>query len=1825
MCCTMQPAPWWSAVEAELKAGCLGVLKLLSKNRKVYAMLKSSPSKRCSITSPLDSLLSHKNEEPTSPKAHDRIESLLCLSNVQSSVNCEANDKLLLITQGDSVNDTDDAAAVQKLDSPNDSLKDKTVSSVSPEESEANSDVPYDVWREKYNLKECSVRVKDCISGDAERTLIPMNVEIQCLDLAESTAAGDQKLSYKSQPLSTPKSDSGISSTDEELKTADDSKDRNLEFQSLQLISCGDKNNVTEQDSIGERPESQQIPDETPHKPTVTLLSIKNKVNANEYTTLVQFHNEMENVLNGLNCSDLLSMYHHNLQEVFPWFNAKCACASDKPLHEDKMQVKRSKKLSDKPVNKDNLSTDVSILDESFQKFPVDMSGKSLDDFYSGYTVEDKRICVLCKGIGDGIPNEEGRLLYCGQNEWAHTNCALWSAEVFEEIDGSLQNVHSAVSRGRQMRCEHCGKRGASVGCCAKNCPESYHFSCARKAKCTFMDDKNVYCPTHTKEATGKVLQEDSEFDIRRPIYVELDRKKKKYTDPRKVRLMIGSFSLENIGTYVNEISDTVDAIIPNDFQCTRLFWSTVEPWRIVQYHIKTTLHTENSKDSHDYGKNFTIDHSLGNEVVEQKMNEILLWHKELNLKQYGPSKEFTSSQSYSVAKVKHVMSIVDSKHTIPYLNTENTAMHVNKIVRQVLNDIVDTICSKEPDESCLSDSQTANDLLPPELKDAIFEDLPHDLLDGISMQDILPKLMIYEDMVSLDRGDGYYFSDVSKDEREANAAILNCETEVSIKTSTDSSKLDKLDDESSQNSLWNQFNKIDSDNSIEKCSSFRGKRRELKRSKSEVFTDVFSPSVSTCSRKPKRSCSLTWNCKLDAAISSTYKRRKARAGSKHVGEGASNIVMVVDANSDKAHMLQELSLPVSMSRTSTSGISPAPVETVRDLKSRLEDDCGVGDARKRSSHPKEEGKENKCLVWHSRSQPRILQLDGTVDSLSSSGSEGGSSPHSADERSMCAACKGRLNSINSMGLCSTCCSKTAVFIKCNDKKLKQDVEEEPVRCDRCHCTYRTRVSFERHLPMCSSDYILSTSESDSENTRSSEEDCSKGTNFTILNQSDTKVQHTVETQTISKSIQTLSVHTQTQVQTSTVSFRPRNRSISKVMTHRNVSRNNVTISNNQASQYNQIHHLPPNTHPNQTQNAPTIIIQQVPSANVVPTFVEAFQQQTGQSLQFIATIDSQPNDVHEQAFITGQATNPVMSTFHLQSSTDNLSGLRNGGISVVPSVQITAPQPTLPILGIINAQPQPNGLDCCCDLVSTEQILPSFNMYENHSRGIYYPSHQPFYVSNYETVVSNTVMSSSHLVSGPVSGMVAASSSISSTTTQVFQASKVPSILEYEIIQPSTYNYVVNQPQFTNATVRNTEIFVNNPAPTSNGPSGVQKFPSQQTMSTNNRHKCFTLETVNTDHTYTHGNSETYIAVYPNTTKPSISVDKSYRSVSLETDECIQSRVKDVTTQTELASKINGHIFPAESKSHMVTSNVNTRNKIQTVSIKNGQNSLDALTKKTQITLPVTNGINNSNPQSPLKLVFQKQARDGIYKISSHNGAVKLVNAKRIVSLPISSVPVKTVTLQKCDISSTDDLAVEKPKTMPTDISHTKMLKNCENEVKLIKNQTSYEQIPNQEHEIRKSHPHLTYEIQSQDGFTCSSTSFSDAWQQVFKAVQKARGTNKMVPVPQNAFNGKQESLQMLGLKHNAFRYLVEQLPGVNRCIKYKLRYHKRHDLQSDDDDFNLYLQPNRTGCARTEKFLTRAAYDMFSWLASAHRNPPKFIQQAEGEVVGNRYVSYM
>ena len=107
-------------------------------------------------------------------------------------------------------------------------------------------------------------------------------------------------------------------------------------------------------------------------------------------------------------------------------------------------------------------------------------------------------------------------------DKWIHSNCALWSYEVFEMQNGSLMNVFQAVERSLTLSCVHCHKSGASLKCfrsIKSKCTNVYHFQCAIKEKCAFFKDKSVFCSQHLP----KIVNQDEQmtnFALSRKVYV---------------------------------------------------------------------------------------------------------------------------------------------------------------------------------------------------------------------------------------------------------------------------------------------------------------------------------------------------------------------------------------------------------------------------------------------------------------------------------------------------------------------------------------------------------------------------------------------------------------------------------------------------------------------------------------------------------------------------------------------------------------------------------------------------------------------------------------------------------------------------------------------------------------------------------------------------------------------------------------------------------------------------------------------------------------------------------------------------------------------------------------------------------------------------------------------------------------------------------------------------------------------------------------------------------------------------------------------------------
>uniref|UniRef100_A0A673XPR4 [histone H3]-lysine(4) N-methyltransferase n=1 Tax=Salmo trutta TaxID=8032 RepID=A0A673XPR4_SALTR len=270
-----------------------------------------------------------------------------------------------------------------------------------------------------------------------------------------------------------------------------------------------------------------------------------------------------------------------------------------KSFHEDVVQVVRRRLDQEESLPEDERPTAVA---RSYYL-------KLLEEVFSWFNSQDPKVWD---------PRPKDLLLYLGQNEWAHINCSMWSAEVFEEDNGSLMHVHSAVARGRFMRCERCNHTGATVGCCLTSCQSNYHFMCARSRNCVFQDDKKVYCYKHRDLISGKIITGQG-FEVNRRMYVDFDgvslrRKFLTGLEPENINLMIGSLQIEKLGI-LTELSAKQGKLFPVGYRCSRWYWSTVNPLRRCKYtctirEVRPPVPEKPAEEMPDKGENSTIAHS---------------------------------------------------------------------------------------------------------------------------------------------------------------------------------------------------------------------------------------------------------------------------------------------------------------------------------------------------------------------------------------------------------------------------------------------------------------------------------------------------------------------------------------------------------------------------------------------------------------------------------------------------------------------------------------------------------------------------------------------------------------------------------------------------------------------------------------------------------------------------------------------------------------------------------------------------------------------------------------------------------------------------------------------------------------------------------------------------------------------------------------------------------------------------------------------------------------------------------------------------------------
>ncbi|XP_066495898.1 histone-lysine N-methyltransferase 2A [Tiliqua scincoides] len=393
------------------------------------------------------------------------------------------------------------------------------------------------------------------------------------------------------------------------------------------------------------------------------LESVKRKMDQGGYTSVLEFSDDIVKIIQAAMNADggqpelkkansmVKSFFVRQMERVFPWFSVKKSrfwepnkvatnsgmlpnavlppsldhnyaqwqereensCAQQPPLRKKIIPAPRPKGPGepDSPTLLLPPTPPVSSSDRSREDSP---------ELAPPPDVEDNRQCALCLKYGDDGGNDSGRLLYIGQNEWTHVNCALWSAEVFEDDDGSLKNVHVAVIRGKQLRCEFCQRPGATVGCCLTSCTSNYHFMCSRAKNCVFLEDKKVYCQRHRDLIKGEVVPENG-FEVLRRIFVDFEgislrRRFLNGLEPENIHMMIGSMTIDCLGI-LNDLSDCEDRLFPIGYQCSRVYWSTTDARKRCVYTCKIMecrpplLEPDiNSTVKHD--DNRTIAHSPG-------------------------------------------------------------------------------------------------------------------------------------------------------------------------------------------------------------------------------------------------------------------------------------------------------------------------------------------------------------------------------------------------------------------------------------------------------------------------------------------------------------------------------------------------------------------------------------------------------------------------------------------------------------------------------------------------------------------------------------------------------------------------------------------------------------------------------------------------------------------------------------------------------------------------------------------------------------------------------------------------------------------------------------------------------------------------------------------------------------------------------------------------------------------------------------------------------------------------------------------------------------
>ncbi|KAK9512092.1 hypothetical protein O3M35_000594 [Rhynocoris fuscipes] len=192
---------------------------------------------------------------------------------------------------------------------------------------------------------------------------------------------------------------------------------------------------------------------------------------------------------------------------------------------------------------------------------------------------DDTRSCLLCHQIGDGVTDGPARLLNFDVNKWVHLNCALWSEEVYETVNGGLVNVEVALQNGLAVLCSYCNTPGATLKCFKMRCSLVYHLPCAVKDQCVFYKNKTLYCNSHVPKNDKE--NELTTLSVMRRVYISRDENRQvasiMHHSEQTNLLRVGSLIFLSVGQLLPhqlQAFHTPNYIYPIGYKILRMYWS---------------------------------------------------------------------------------------------------------------------------------------------------------------------------------------------------------------------------------------------------------------------------------------------------------------------------------------------------------------------------------------------------------------------------------------------------------------------------------------------------------------------------------------------------------------------------------------------------------------------------------------------------------------------------------------------------------------------------------------------------------------------------------------------------------------------------------------------------------------------------------------------------------------------------------------------------------------------------------------------------------------------------------------------------------------------------------------------------------------------------------------------------------------------------------------------------------------------------------------------------------------------------------------------------